>query len=214
MSTLEPIAGSEPRKHSIYVWDPLVRLIHWSLVVTFTLAYLTGDEESQLHEAAGYAVLGLVLLRMAWGFIGTKHARFRDFVYRPHMVLAYADRVLRGRARRYIGHNPLGGVMILLMLASLSATSITGWLLLEPADTYAAVTQGVIANASADSEDDGREIGNDARDSRDEALEEAHEFLANFTLLLVALHIAGVLLGSYMHQENLIAAMISGRKRP
>ena len=117
----------------IKVWDPLVRLFHWSLVATFTIAWLTGDEESRLHELAGYAVIGLVLIRIAWGFVGTRYARFSDFVYRPSVALSYARDLTLGKSKRYLGHNPLGGVMVLALLASLLAAGITG-LALEGAE--------------------------------------------------------------------------------
>jgi len=103
----------------IKVWDPAVRLFHWSLVVAFTVAYFTEEDVLDVHVAAGYTVLGLVLFRILWGFIGPQHARFSDFVYRPGVVAAYLKDLMLGRARRYLGHNPAGGVMIILLFISL-----------------------------------------------------------------------------------------------
>ena len=103
----------------VRVWDPFVRIFHWLLVLLFTLAYVTGEDWLSLHVYAGYAVFGLVLLRVLWGIMGTPHARFGDFVYRPSRVIAFIKDTLARRARRYLGHNPAGGAMILLMLVSL-----------------------------------------------------------------------------------------------
>ena len=206
---------------SVKVWDPLVRLFHWSLVAAFAIAWLTGDEESRLHELAGYAVIGLVLVRIVWGFVGTRYARFSDFVYRPSTVLGYAREMLGGKPRHYLGHNPLGGVMILALLASLLATGVTGLALQgaeEGTGPFATLPAGaalampsVISSAVAD--DDGDEGEEEENEGNEELWEELHEFFANLTLLLVALHIAGVIIGSLVHRENLVRAMFTGRKR-
>src|SRR5690242_8582634 len=92
---------------SVPVWDPVVRLLHWSLAAAVIFALVT-DESRSLHETAGYAAAGLVLLRAIWGFFGPRHARFADFVYSPASVLAYLRDVARLHPRRYLGHNPAG----------------------------------------------------------------------------------------------------------
>ncbi|MCR4346650.1 MAG: cytochrome b/b6 domain-containing protein [Sulfuricaulis sp.] len=204
---------------AIKVWDPLVRLFHWSLVAAFTIAWLTGDEESRLHELAGYTVIGLVLIRIVWGFVGTRYARFSDFVYRPSVILSYIRELTLGKSKRHLGHNPLGGLMVLALLVSLLAAGITG-LALEGAEqgtgpfaslsTGATMTMpGVIAEALADDDD---KVHNNGKNENDEIWEELHEFFANLTLLLVVLHIAGVIIGSLVHRENLVRAMFTGRK--
>lgn len=202
---------------TVKVWDPLVRLFHWSLVTAFAIAWLTGDEESRLHELAGYAVVGLVLVRVVWGFVGTRYARFSDFVYRPSAVMGYAREMLAGKPKHYLGHNPLGGMMIIALLVSLLATGATGLALQgaeEGTGPFASLTAGatvampgIIAKAVADDGDDEKDDGNG------EVWEELHEFFADLTLLLVALHIAGVIVGSLVHRENLVRAMFTGRKR-
>lgn len=122
-------AGTSANGDMVRVWDPFVRLFHWSLVALFAAAYLTGDELDQAHEILGYAIIALLALRIVWGFVGSPHARFSDFVYRPATVVAYARDAVALRARRYLGHNPVGGVMVLLMIAGLLVTAGSGWLL-------------------------------------------------------------------------------------
>ncbi len=182
---------------TVKVWDPLVRVFHWSLVAAFAVAYLTEDDVMRVHVWAGYTVAGLVSLRLLWGLIGTRHARFRDFVYRPALVRAYLKDMLLVRARRYLGHNPAGGAMVVALLLSLLATVASGLVAYgaaEHAGPLAATFAGT-GKAAA------------------HALKEIHEFFANFTLALVVAHVAGVLLASILHQENLVRAMWIGRKR-
>ena len=177
----------------VKVWDPFVRIFHWALVLSFTIAYASGEALETLHVYTGYAVGGLVLLRMVWGITGTRHARFTDFVYRPAEVSAFLGDTLRLRARRYLGHNPAGGAMIVLMLSALLITVVTGV-------AFYGIEGGAgpLAGASG---------------TMNEALEELHEFFANLMLFLVALHLAGVLLESLIHRENLVKAMFNGRKQ-
>lgn len=110
----------------VAVWDPVIRVFHWTLVALFLFTYVSGEQGYARHEWGGYTVLALVALRILWGFIGTRHARFRDFVHRPAAIIGYARDLLRHRARRYLGHNPLGGAMIVAMLATLIATGTVG----------------------------------------------------------------------------------------
>jgi cytochrome b len=183
-------------QQEIKVWDIFVRVFHWSLVLAFAVAYLTEDDWMTLHVNAGYAVAGLVALRLVWGFIGTRYARFTDFAYGPGAVKAFLNDTLHRRAKRYIGHNPAGGLMIFLMLAGLVLTSVTG-LVLYGAGEGAGPLAGLTASLGA----------------YEHTLEEAHEFLANLTLLMVFVHIAGVVVESLLHRENLARAMVTGRKR-
>ncbi|WP_303906867.1 cytochrome b/b6 domain-containing protein [Thiohalomonas denitrificans] len=177
-------------QNPIRVWDPLIRLFHWSLVAAFTVAYITEDDFMTLHVYAGYVIVGLVLFRLIWGVIGSRHARFSDFVFGPATVVAYLKDLLLHRARRYIGHNPAGGAMILALLGSLLLTTLTGLA------AYGAEGGGPLASTVLASG----------------VFEDIHEFFANFTLLLVTIHIAAVIAISLLHGENLIRAMITGRK--
>ena len=178
-----PPATAHPRSGTVPVWDPLVRVFHWSLVAAFAVAWLTGDDLETVHEVAGYTIAGLVMFRLLWGVVGPRHARFADFVYRPATVIGYLADTIRLRAKRHIGHNPAGGAMVIALLVALSATAGTGILMTTDAFWGS------------------------------EWLEEAHEFAANLTLALVGLHVAGVLVASLKHGESLVGAMFTGRKR-
>lgn len=180
----------------ITIWDPLIRIFHWSLAGGFAVAYLTEDDFMALHVAAGYLVAGLLILRLAWGLVGSRHARFSSFVHRPSVVADYLRDVFRHKARRHLGHNPAGGAMVLALLLMLLLTAASGLALYggsEVAGPFAAFMSG----APGWSQD---------------MLEEVHEFLANATLALIVLHIGGVLLASWQHRENLVGAMLHGRK--
>ena len=202
----------------IPVWDPLVRYGHWALVVAFAIAWLSAEEESggpdQLHVWAGYAVGVIVAVRVLWGLVGTRHARFSDFAYSPAAAWTYLADMLRGRGRRYVGHSPAAAYMIAALLLCLTATVLTGLV------AYADGGQGplasarglVIAGAHAE-ENEGRSESGAGRESGAGIVGDLHGALANITLGLVMLHILGVCVASVVHRENLVGAMFSGRKR-
>ena len=181
----------------IKVWDPLVRVFHWVLVVSLTVAFISGEDFLSLHSWAGYLILALLLIRIIWGVIGSRYARFSDFVYRPKTIKQFLQDSLKFRARRYLGHNPAGGAMVILLMLSLLFTGFTG-LLVYGAEEHAGPLAHWFGSAHS--------IWGDMT-------EEAHEFFANFTLLLVLIHVIGVLVESLIHKENLVAAMITGFKR-
>ncbi|MFO1424776.1 MAG: cytochrome b/b6 domain-containing protein [Candidatus Competibacteraceae bacterium] len=196
--------------NEITIWDPLVRLFHWTLVIAFTLAYLSQGEPFEelqdrldgewlqtLHVWAGYTIAGLLLFRLFWGFAGSRHARFADFVRGPRETLRYVKDVLALRAPRHLGHNPAGGAMIVILLVSLSGTVIAG-LMLYGADKGLGPFAGLLLDSS---------------EATIHFIKEVHEFIANFTLLLVVGHLVGVIWESLLHRENLARAMITGRKR-
>ena len=184
-----------PQTNTVLVWDPLVRLFHWSLVAGFAVAYLSGDEWLSPHVWSGYLVGVLVLFRLLWGVVGSRHARFSDFVRGPAKVRDYLRGLLHGEAPRYLGHNPAGGAMIVLLLLGLVATTLSGLALYGAAD-QAGPLAGLVPT------------GHDWH----EALEEVHEVAANLTVALVVVHILGVIVSSRLHGENLVRAMINGRK--
>src|SRR5512146_1305381 len=118
--------ATKRKSAEVYVWDPFVRLFHWTVVLGFAIAYVTEDDLLPIHVWAGYIVGILVLARVIWGFIGPNHARFSDFVYGPGATLSYLRDLIAIRARRYLGHSPAGGAMIVLLLLLLAATVVTG----------------------------------------------------------------------------------------
>lgn len=184
-------------QEKIAVWDPLVRLFHWLLVLAFAVAWLTEDDFLNLHVMAGYLISGLIIVRLVWGVIGPHHARFSDFVRSPATIKRYILDVMAFRAERYIGHNPAGGAMVLALLVVLSLTCLTGLAVYGVGEF-----SGPLATPLSG-------VSHYWRDP----LEEVHEFFANLTLLLVVLHLLGVVLASLQHSENLVRAMFSGKKR-
>ncbi len=181
----------------IKVWDPLLRIFHWSLVSLFLFAFITEDDFLDLHVIAGYIIVGLILFRLIWGVIGPRHARFTDFVKSPSQVKSYLIDVLHFRAKRYLGHNPAGGVMVIALLVSIVMTVFFG-MLTYGAMEFSGPLAGMVSGVS---------------DGLAEGFEEVHEFFANFTLLLVGLHVIGVAVASLQHRENLVQSMIDGYKQ-
>lgn len=175
--------GGAMPPETVRVWDPLVRLFHWSLVGLFAFAFLTGDEWESAHIWAGYAIAALLGFRLIWGIAGPREARFVSFFYRPRTVLGFLKDTARLRARRYLGHNPAGGAMVMALLATIATIAGTGFMMTT--DMFWGVGW----------------------------VKDAHEIAANFALVLIALHVAGVVLASFEHGENLVRAMVTGRKR-
>jgi cytochrome b len=153
----------------IRVWDPFVRAFHWALAASFAVAWLSSENWDRLHAAAGYAAGALVALRVVWGFVGPRYARFAQFVRSPDTVIAYLRGLKDGSERRYIGHNPAGGAMIVVLLVVMAATAVSGWLLTTDAFWGSRVLQLV------------------------------HSALAHGLLALVVLHLIGVAVASLRH---------------
>lgn len=203
--------------NQVRVWDPLVRLFHWTLVAAFVIAYLTGEEESQVHIYAGYYILGLLVFRVVWGFIGTHYARFSDFIYSPRRTVQYLKGLFAGKPEYFTGHNPAGGWMIVMLLVSLALTTYTGLKVygLEGHGPLAAggIEVTLVAPAHADDDEHGEHERHGVGEAKGEEFwEEIHEFFSNLTVLLVVIHVAGVVVASRVHGENLVRAMITGRK--
>ncbi len=137
-------AKEEHRSEEVRIWDPLVRYGHWVLAVAFLIAYLTEDDLLTVHVWAGYVVGIVILVRLVWGLIGTQHARFRDFLYSPRESLAYLFDMLRGRAKRHLGHSPIGAPMVFALLISLALTTGSG-LLVYAYDKHAGPLAGMVA---------------------------------------------------------------------
>jgi cytochrome b len=166
----------------IPVWDIPVRVLHWTLVLTVAAAWLTRHSPGRWHEWLGYATLAIVAARTIWGFIGSGYARFADFVRPVSVTTAYTRAVFSGREARFVGHNPLGGWMVVGLLALVALVGITGWL--YTTDRFWGVGW----------------------------VEELHETLSDTLFVFIALHILGVVFTSAKHHENLAASMLHGRK--
>jgi cytochrome b len=191
---LNPDRNGAPRE--VYVWDPFVRLFHWTLVIAFTVAYVLTDEDVlKIHVWSGYVMGALVVARVIWGFVGPEHARFTDFVYAPGASLRYVRDLILFKAKRHLGHSPGGGAMVVTLLVFLAATVITG-LVVYGGDQQAGPLAGMFT----------KEFG--------ESFEGVHELIANITLALVLAHISAVILASFVFRENLPRAMFTGYKRP
>lgn len=230
-------------KDKVYVWDPLIRIFHWSLVVAFVTSYLTGDENETIHIYSGYFILALLIFRLVWGVVGPKRARFSNFISAPTEAVAYVRGLFSGSAKRYTGHNPAGGWMALALLLSLSLTGLSGLklygveghgpLAVSHNEISLMVESGYDAGRYAreeteylelDDDDHNEEYGEryeefeehnegDGDEEAEEFWEEVHELFVNISLLLVFVHIAGVIFSSFRHRENLPLSMITGYKR-
>ena len=183
--------------NTITVWDLPTRLFHWALVVLIALQYASGEFEllpMAWHYWLGYATLALIVFRVLWGFFGSTTSRFAGFVRGPVAVARYAFASLRGRGPVVVGHNPLGGWSVLLMLASILVQSISGLF----------------------ASDDLTESGPFAARVSDETVKwmtRVHHFNRYVLLILIVLHVTAVLLHWVMHHENLVASMWHGRKQ-
>lgn len=166
------------KQENVPIWDPFIRIFHWSIVLAYVGAWASAEEGPQLHDQLGYFILVLLGLRLAWGLIGTRHAKFSEFVRTPQNTLSYLRSIRSGRPQHYLGHNPAGGWMVIAMLLCLAGTAASGILIAGGAETW----------------------------------EDLHEALAGLSLLLIAMHLAGVLVASVLHRENLLKAMLTGNK--
>ncbi len=183
--------------NDIKVWDIVVRLFHWSLVTTFFICFITEDSSS-VHIYSGYLIILLIAVRFIWGFIGTKYARFKSFIVAPKAVIQYLKDMLKNNNRRYLGHNPAGSAMIVVLISSIVITCITG-VVLYAVDDHSGPLAFLLGNGYGRYEN---------------ILEEGHEFFSNFSLFLIVLHVSGVIIAGKQHNENLVKSMIHGYKKP
>lgn len=167
---------------TVPVWDPLVRILHWTLAASVLGAFLLEDARS-VHRFLGYVALAVVGVRLVWGVMGPRYARFADFVPGPRTLFAFLGGMVRGREKRHLGHNPAGGAMIVVLLSMVTLLGVTGWMM------------GLDRYWGAD------------------WLETLHGTAGNVLIALVALHVGGVLWTGMRHGENLVIAMMTGRKR-
>jgi len=170
-------------KSTVRIWEPYVRIFHWGLAAAIATAWATSGEVQTVHEFAGYTAGALVVSRLVMGFAGDRYTRFRQFVKGPRAVLAYASAIRHRTERRYLGHNPLGAAMVVFLLCLIPSVAFTGWL--QTTDRFWGI----------------------------EWVSMLHEALANTLFGAIFLHLGGVVLESLRHRENLVAAMLTGKKR-
>jgi cytochrome b len=170
-------------RESVRVWDRTQRVLHWALVAAVAASWWVGEERLSFHIAAGYTAAAIAAARVAWGWCGSRHARFGSFVHGPRAVLGYARALAQGRARRYLGHNPLGGWMVVALLLCLTIVCVSGFL--YTTDRFWGLAW----------------------------VEQTHRISAWTLVAMVALHLCGVASMSWRHRDNLVGAMFSGRKR-
>jgi cytochrome b len=188
----------------VRVWDPLVRVVHWLIAAAVIIDWFT-DEPLWMHTWLGYTALALVVLRVVWGFIGPENARFVSFLRGPRAVLDYLAGLVRFSSKRYLGHSPAGGAMIVALLIMTAATAATGM-----ANLAADRGEGPLASVITKVERPPRVPGQRRPPL---LMKQIHETVANITFALVVVHVLGVILASFAHRENLVRAMITGRKR-
>jgi len=175
------------------VWDLVVRVGHWTIVACFAYSLFV-EPDFPGHDISGYLILAIVLWRWVWGFVGSRHARFRAFIYSPRETLSYTLSAFRmGEAREYASHNPMGALMVFAILIMLPLTCVLGIMLLG-AQQLAGPLAGIVPL------------------EWDYDLEQQH-MLAGYAMAgLVGMHLAGTVWACWWHRQNYVLAMITGRK--
>ena len=181
-------------EQNIIVWDPLIRIFHWSLVTAVTICYFTQEQYYELHLLAGYSIAALVVIRIIWGFVSTGHARFSDFVRSPAIVMRHLKQLVQGKPPHYLGHNPAGGAMIIALLLAMIVLCVSG-IMLDAAE-----------NRSGP-------LGDTKLFRYLTPIQNTHDMVTEITVVLVFIHILGVISQSVIGRENLVRAMITGKKR-
>lgn len=174
---------SETAQPTIKVWDPIVRLFHWTVVAACVLNLFVLEEGRYWHRVTGYVVAGAIAVRVIWGFVGTRYALFSDFLPTPEKIRAQLRDMMNGSEQRHIGHNPLASTMMLCLMALLAATAMTGWM--STLDTFWG----------------------------EKWLEQLHGILANSIMVLAFVHAGAAVVESLRHRENLVWSMVTGRKK-
>ena len=177
------LTSASPPAANVAVWDLPLRLYHWLLAGSVLTAYFSANVFDTVHEISGYTVLGLLAFRLTWGFAGPRYSRFSNFVQPPRAVLRYLRQLVHRNAGRYLGHNPAGATMIMALLVLLAIATISSWMQLT--ERFFGVTW----------------------------VEVVHTWSSNLVLILAVVHVLGVLAMCALQKENLVRAMITGRKR-
>lgn len=201
MNFVSPIKAEEVRAGSVRAWDWPTRAFHWALVfgiisawASFKLADRIGDPTLIWHRWNGYFILVLIVFRLIWGFVGSSTSRFSAFVKWPWTALRYGGDLLRGKERRYLGHNPMGTWMILALLGAVSVQGVLGLFSLEHNEIVAGPLKRLIAHETS------------------EAITKLHVQGINVILAMVALHITANVLYGVVKKDPLIRAMVTGSK--
>ncbi len=180
---------SNPKTRQVKVWDILVRFTHWTVAAGIIANLFFTEDGSDLHVYVGYTVLGLVVVRLLWGLVGTRYARFTSFFPTPTRLKHHLSALsVRRVDEQHLGHNPLAAIMMLSLWAVIIGLGVTGYLM--ETDIFSHIQL----------------LGNK------DVLEEIHELLANSLYLLVPLHIVAAIAMSYWQRQNLIKSMITGKK--
>lgn len=174
--------STQPADLAVPVWDRFVRLFHWSLVGCVLLNQFVVSDGETLHQWLGYAASALVAARIVWGFVGSRHARFRDFFPTPGRLRAHLGALAEGQLPRHDGHNPLGALMMLALMACVLALGLSGWL--QTTDRFWG----------------------------EEWLQETHEWLGDLLIALAGLHAAAAIVMGRLERTNLVKAMVTGTK--
>lgn len=189
---------ADKNERKVRVWDLPVRLFHWTLVALMVVSYFTGragGDWMKFHFWSGYSILTLILFRIAWGFVGSTTARFADFVKGPSAAIAHLRGVLGSDRPREAGHNPIGGAMVVALLLAVLLQVAAGFF---SADTDMGMVNGPLALLVAD--------------KWVERATAFHKFWINVLLWMVALHVLAAIVYLVWKRQNLIGAMLTGRK--
>ncbi len=199
--------GGDP--HPPVLWDPVVRLTHWTIAVAIVVNYALTEDGGTTHVWVGYLALAILVLRLVWGFVGPAEARFAAFPPAPRAALAHLADLAAGRPGRYRSHNPAGALMAYALWAMLAVVIATGILM-----TAGGPGDEALMRAAVERDDWSILTGATpwVGDAAAEVLEEVHEVAANLLLLLAALHIAGVAVESRAMRTNLVRAMLPWRR--
>lgn len=200
-----------PKGQALPHWDPLLRLAHWGIAVVVIANYAFTKEGGSVHIAFGWAGMALLLLRLIWGFVGPREARFASFPPNPMAALRHLGGLLRGKAPHYPSHNPAGAMMAYALWACLAVLMLTGLGMsgLSPfaqADLEAAVADG---DWSVLVDEDGEAEG---ASPYGDVLKEVHEVAGNLIVILALLHVAGVAVEGRAMRRNLVAPMLIARR--
>jgi cytochrome b len=167
----------------IVVWDWPLRLFHWVLAASVLIAWFTPNAYDTVHRIAGYTVLGLIAFRLVWGFAGTRYSRFSSLVRLLRAAPGFLWGLRRGQTGRYLGLNPAGAAMSVVLLLSLAVSTISGWMSVTVRFFGVPWVEGL------------------------------HTYSSDLVMILVIVHVLGVLTMCMLQRENLVRAMITGRKR-